>query len=497
MTPTCIVCGARPAPPRLHVCTSCGWEPSPGPQYEFLSLPTDEALYGGAAGGGKSEALLMDALRLVHEPSYRGILFRRTFPDLKKSLIERSKEHYPRLGGKYNETDHLWRFPSGALIYFGHLEHEDTVLDHKSAEYQFIGFDELTSFLEKQYTYMQTRLRSSHGLPVRTRAATNPGDIGHEWVMKRWGPWLRVGDLKYEGVCALPGETLWYVADVDGPRYITREEARELRAARKAEVDPIVRAVMPMPLSRVFVPAKVTDNPYILINDPSYIARLQNQDRVTREQLLGGNWLARAGKGDYFKRTYFEIVERPPSEAMQDVRWWDRAATKPNKKNPNPDATAGLRMCGPCKSGHFYIKDIRRIRDRPVEVEKLIDHTTKNDGPTVSVYLSRDPGSAGEFEADYYIRKLAGYDVHAERESGEKTTRAKPVSAQAEAGHIKLVRGDWNDEFLAEAEDFPDGKKDQIDALSGAFSVLAPTGGDVRDVKSEGERSHDRGRDVM
>jgi predicted phage terminase large subunit-like protein len=493
----CQLCGCDlRGTPRRNVCKACGWEPSPGPQYRFLELDVDEKLYGGAAGGGKSEALLMNALRLVHVPEYRAIIFRRTFADLKKSLIERAREHYPRLGGKYNETDHLWRFPSGALIYFGHLEHESTVYDHKSAEYHCIEFDELTSFTEFQYRYMQTRLRSSGGLPTQMAAGTNPGDVGHDWVLKRWAPWLRADDPKYLGVRAEPGQVLHYVVEGDDVHWISKEEAAELRAALDW-APPEKRATMPMPLSRVFVPSRVTDNPYILQNDPTYIARIESQDRVTREQLLRGNWLARPGKREYFRREWFEIVDELPSEHMAELRWWDRAATKPNKKNPNPAATAGVRMCGPSRAGDFYIVDVKRIRDRPVVVEKLIGDTVEEDGPRVSVYLSRDPGSAGEFEADYYIRKHAGYDIHAERESGEKTTRAKPVSAQAEAGHIKLLRGDWNDSYIAEAEDFPDGKKDQIDATSGAFSILAPVTQGAPTPDTEGHRVHDRESGLM
>lgn len=164
------------------------WRPNPGPQTRFLALASYEVAYGGSAGSGKSAALLMGALRFVDRPAYCALLLRRTFPELEKSLIERSFQLYPKAfpGTRYNEQKKVWLFPGGARVYFGHLERDADVHAYQSAEFQYLGFDELTSFTERQYTYMLSRARSATGIPIRIRGATNPGGEGHDWVFKRW-----------------------------------------------------------------------------------------------------------------------------------------------------------------------------------------------------------------------------------------------------------------------------------------------------------------------
>ena len=167
--------------------------PNPGPQTRFLGLTCFEALYGGAAGGGKSASLLVDSIRYVgrgYGANYHAILFRRTYPELEKSLIKESRGLYPRLGGVYNEVKSTWTFPGGEIVEFAHIQHEKDVFKYQGAAFQFIGFDELTSFTETQYLYLISRVRSSTGVPCRVRSATNPGNEGHEWVFSRWGLWL-------------------------------------------------------------------------------------------------------------------------------------------------------------------------------------------------------------------------------------------------------------------------------------------------------------------
>src|SRR5262249_37129855 len=125
----------------------------------FLDLPHREAFYGGAAGGGKSDALLMGALEHVNEPGYAALILRRTFADLKKpkALLDRAKEWLSNTGATYNSQDHQWVFPSGAILAFGYLQNEDDKFQYQSAEYQYIAFDELTQFTETQYTYLFSR----------------------------------------------------------------------------------------------------------------------------------------------------------------------------------------------------------------------------------------------------------------------------------------------------------------------------------------------------
>lgn len=441
------------------------WKPTPR-QRAFLASTAYEALYGGAAGGGKSEALLAGALRWVDSPHFRGLILRRTYADLDRSLIERSralfKSAFP--GAEYNEMNRRWRFPSGAILYFGHLEHEKDKYNYQSAEFSYIAFDELTHFTETQYTYMLSRARSARGLPIRIRAATNPGGDGHEWVLRRWGPWL---DPAADAVTAEPGQTLHYRNTEDGPVWCDR--------------------ATPGALSRVFIPAKVTDNPHLIQNDPAYIERLRGLDRVTRAQLLDGNWLIKVGAGLLFKREWFDIVDAIPTSSpiVARARYWDRAATaeaEAIRSGRNADYSAGVLVTA-TKDGLFYVEDVAHFRGSPQEVMARVQTCATLDTRTAQIGIEQDPGSAGVFEAQAYLDALRGYGARAIRPTGDKVTRARIPSAYCERHKVKLLRGAWNDAFLDELEAFPDGAHDdQVDAFGGAFSMVCAARPHLRDV---------------
>lgn len=242
---------------------SSEWRPHPGQQTRFLSSPAFEALFGGAAGPGKTECLVMEALRQVWHPKYTGVIFRRTFPMLEQAggIIQRSREWYPAYGGKYNDQKHYWKFPSGARIYFGHMQHIRDMLVYQGSQFCFIGFDELTEFEQQQYLYMFTRCRTPDPvLRAYIRNATNPGNIGHQWVKRR---------------------------------FITRDIVNRLRHFAIIEVDgkPQDREVNPDhpdALSRAFYPAKLSDNPSA---DKGYKQRIRaSGDAVRIAQLEDGNW---------------------------------------------------------------------------------------------------------------------------------------------------------------------------------------------------------------
>lgn len=422
------------------------WRPNQGPQTRFLESSAYEVLYGGAAGGGKSESLIVAPLRWVHIPAFRGILFRRTFPELEKSLIDRSRRYYPAIvpGAKYNEQKKEWAFPGGAKIYFGHLEHDSSVYDHQSAEYHFLGFDELTHFTEKQYVYMQSRLRSTGGVPIRVRSGSNPGGSGHEWVLRHWGRWLD----KTHPEPAEPGTVLYFASDDAGEHCVPKGS--------------------PGALARQFIPALLSDNPHVDQNDPDYRSRLMKQDRVSRAQLLDGDWMARPAAGAYFQRGWFRFVDVAPASVVARVRRWDLASTE-----NGGDWTIGV-LESRQDNGAIAVEDVVRLQERPAGVQGAVKSTAEIDPPGTRIVIPQDPGQAGVDQRDAYAKMLQGYDVRFERETGDKVVRAQPWSAQVEAGNVYLVRAAWNKPFIEAHEAFPDPAvhDDDVDAAAGAFNAL-------------------------
>lgn len=174
--------------------------------------------------------------------------------------------------------------------------------------------------------------------------------------------------------------------------------------------------------------------------------------------------------GGLFDRTWFEIVDAVPATSRR-VRGWDLAATKGGNTGSGPAFTAGLRL-SEC-NGVFFIETVQRDRGSPADVERMIYNTAQQDGHAVRISIPQDPGQAGKAQVTAFSKLLAGFDVRFSPETGDKVSRATPVSAQAEVGNIKLARGDWNENFLNEVAAFPTGTyKDQVDALSRAFAEL-------------------------
>lgn len=239
------------------------WTPQPK-QAAFMRRGEDEALYGGAAGGGKSDTIVVEALRQVHIPHYKGLILRKTFPQLAE-LVDKTLNYYPRAfpRAKYNESKHVWTFPSGAKIYFGAMQHTKDKLKYQGQAYDYIAFDELTHFSFEEYSYLFSRNRpNGPGTRCYIRATANPGGVGHGWVKSRFI------------TPAPPMTTLWEDVKVKYPD--GREETRKK--------------------SRIFVPASVFDNPKMLDNDPDYITRLAAMPEAERAALLYGDWNSFSGQ---------------------------------------------------------------------------------------------------------------------------------------------------------------------------------------------------------
>jgi predicted phage terminase large subunit-like protein len=420
------------------------WKPNPGPQTRFLSLKCFESLYGGAAGGGKSDALLVDAIRYVgrgYGANYQALLLRRTFPELDKSLVRRSHELYRRLGAGYNEQKKTWTFPAGECVTFGSVEHESDVHRYQGAAFQFVGFDELTSFAESQYLYLISRIRSAHGVPCRIRAATNPGNNGHEWVMQRFGPWLDPASP----TPASPGTILYFVRAQDGERVVPKGTAGSL--------------------GRTFVPARIADNPALALGDPDYTRRLEELDPVKRAQLRDGNWLIKPAKGLYFRREWIkDVLDVEAANVSGRVRYWDLAA--------GGDYAVGVKYSR-LREKMFCVEDVRRLKGTPGQVRALVKSTAALDGQAVPVHIEQDPGQAGKDQIASYVSEMAGYTVRGRPKRVDKITAFGPFSSNCQANNVAVIRAPWNKDFFEELEAFPEGSHDdQCDAVSGAHSIL-------------------------
>lgn len=431
--------------------------PQPGPQEAFLASSADIVIYGGAAFGGKTFALLLEATRHSENPQFGAVIFRRTTKQVKAEggLWDTSEELFPLLGASPNLSSLAWTFPSGAKVTFAHMEHEKNKLDWQGSQVAMIGFDELTHFTAGQFWYMLSRNRSSSGVAPYIRATTNPDPDSFVAELIAW--WI-------------DQETGYAIPERSGVvRFFVRYR-NELIWGDTAEE---LRDQYPQlePKSLTFIASSYKDNKIGMERDPKYIANLDALTQVEREQLKNGNWIIRPAAGDYFKAAWFEVVEKAP-EGCRWVRYWDRAATEPSSQNPDPDWSAGVKL-GKDRDGNYVVAHVARDRKRPAGVRKLIKGTARADGVKCTVVLEQDPAQAGKVEVDMYVRELAGFETRTVRPESDKETRARPASSAAENGLIKIVRGPWNKAFLDELENFPKGKHDdQVDGLSGAFNFL-------------------------
>lgn len=437
------------------------------------STGTFKALFGGAVGGGKSDALLMAAAQFFDQPHYRAVILRRTFAEMAKpgAIMDRAKRWWRTMPGvRWNSTDYKLTFPSGAELTFGYHDHPDHDTKYQGGEYHFVGFDELTHWpTPDAWDWLGTRVRKNTGdpIPLRQLATSNPGQAGHSWVKAMF-----VG-----GVDADTGAKL-------KPRHL-------------------------------FIQSKIDDNPSL--DKESYLATLDDMHPTKRAQLRDGDWDARE-PGDYFRAEWFGTLldphECPEPPHARAVRWWDLAASE----SDSAAYTAGVRMVRQL-GGALAVTHAVKFRKHPGARDDLIVEWAKRDGPGTVVGLEIEPGSGGVAQFDGLASRLkeAGFRVagarpnHSDRDRDQqfiirggkqdasKEARADPVAAclfrgfvrrgegtqidsddfgrdagkawNAERSGIRLYSGGWVAAYLDELEGFPGAAvKDWVDATSGAYA---------------------------
>lgn len=435
--------------------------PQEGPQDQFLKTKADIAIFGGQAGGGKTWALLAETIRNVDVPGFGAVIFRREYTQIRAEggLWDMACDMYYEWLGIPRENYLDWRFPSGARIRFAHMQHESDRFSWDGSQIPLICFDQLESFTYKQFIYMLSRNRSMCGISPYIRATCNPDPDHFLRSFLRW--WI--DDNTGLAIKEHSGIIRWFVNINNEVHWADTPE--ELKTQFGNECDP---------KSCTFIPSSVYDNKILLKRNPGYIANLKALSLIDRGRLLEGNWNIRESAGMFFQRAWFEIVDAAPALDMT-VRYWDRAATDEAAKSAQGASwTAGVRM-GKDARGIFYVTDVDKFQGSPLKVRDRIKNVATQDGLGVQVGIEQDPGQAGKAEAEDQVRNLAGFDVVINTVREAKGIRARPLSAQAEAGNVKLVRGAWNEAFLKEMQNF-DGSKDcasdQVDATTGAFHLL-------------------------
>jgi predicted phage terminase large subunit-like protein len=445
-------------------------KPQAGPQTAFLSSSADIVIYGGGAGGGKTWAILMEALRHIKNPRFNATYFRRTYPQIKNpgGLWDASMELWPYVGAEARPSAMKWLFPAGGYAVMRPLKNESNVLDWQGTELVYVAMDELTHFTPYMFWYLASRLRSTSGIAPYLRATCNPDPDSFVRVLIDW--WIdedgfpdpdRSGILRH--FVRIDDALQWY----DEP-----------------QLDDFGRRISK---SLTFLPSTVYDNPALLQKDPNYLANLKSLPKVERDRLLGGNWNVKAVSGKVFRSDWLPVVDsldavewRPDTlsrtAGVQWCRFWDLAATERAVKGKDPDWTVGAKL-GLYPSGKVICADVFRDRLGPDQVERAIVATASQDGVSCAVRWFTDPGQAGVYQTQRLRSLLRGLDAKGHTSKMDKLTRAKPLSRAAEFGEFFLLRAPWNQEFINELIQFPDGAHDdQVDAASGAYQVLTGEG---------------------
>lgn len=413
-------------------------------------------------------------------------------------MVDEAKAVYSHFKGEYKSQAMVWNFPSGATIAFSAIGSDDDLGSWQGSQLVRALVDECADkWTEKQVLFLLSRLRSAHSkIHPQLILSCNP-DI--DSFLKNWVDFCLDPDtgVPIEGTenrirwfVTLENRVLWG----DSPEDCFEQHGKPrgmifAHGITEAEIEAYPQdklSLLFMPKSFRFIPTGVFDNPYLLPpRNNSYLPNLLSQPHVNQLKFLHGSWTAKESSTGYFKREWVGVVDSPPNVVTGRVRNWDFAASEAPtglSASRNPDWTAGVKMSRD-KMGIYYIEGVERFQARTDKVLKTVIEVSHNDGvDECTVGIPTDPGASGRTAAAFYLRVLAEHGVSARTKvvSGHssKFSAFKPLCALAEGGSLRIVgRGDWQDAFFTELENFEEGnrnqKDDQVDAASGAFAMLA------------------------
>jgi len=462
--------------------------PQAGPQELILQTPADIGIIGGSLFGGKSWSLVIEPLRHVRVPGFNFVVFRRTMPEITNpgGLWEETEKWYYAAGGEPRLHVHEWDFADGRVTgKFAGLQFENDVDLWKGAQICLLIFDQLESFTERQFFTMLSRNRSTCGVEPYVRGSVNPDPDSFVATFLGW--WI---DVDGWAIPARSGVIRWFIKVNDQVEWSTVTCAPESYAAydtQKIAAVAELEARFPgqaqteggiaLAKSVTFVLARLQDNVIGRTINPTYEANVRSMAGWERERLLGGdrggNWKARPTAGKVFNRAWFKTTLHalPTGDIVRWVRYWDKAGTQDGGKY-----SAGVLMAQ-LRDKRVLIVDVERGQWSALNRETVIKQKADADRQTfgdVDIWVEQEPGSGGKESAEASVRNLAGHTVRVDKVTGDKVTRANPLSAQAEAGNVLLMAGSWTEAFLKEAHSFDGvhGYSDQIDAAAGAFNKL-------------------------
>lgn len=422
---------------------------------------------------------LMKYLPALSDPSARILVARESQPQIKVSggLADESQKIYPHFAGVYKTQAMKWVFPSGATIQFAGIPDDKALAGWQGSQLTNILIDEAASWSETMVLFMLSRMRSSsYKGKLQMVLTCNPDrqSFLYNWVKPL---------LDEDGVPKAGTENVVrYFVNLNGSLYWgdSPEELYEKYGHGKTLGKDFQCK------SFRFIPMTCVDNPILLKNNPEYYANLLAQNRVNQLRYLHGSWEAQEKSSSYWQRDWCPVIEALPADAkiVARVRGYDLASSaEPDamSASKNPDFSAGVLLCRD-SLGTYYIEHAKRYRKQSGEVIQDIITTAFDDGLDVPVVLPRDGGAGGLAYYQYLVRQLSeqGIITRMDKVSGHagKLQRFLPFASMCEAGNVKVIRGDWNEEFFSELEAFEPNKRtskkdDQVDAVATAFNSIA------------------------